>query len=466
MCLKTVAHCLAAVLFFVSPVSTYAQQAGAGDTTSAPMTERERKLLERVEQLERRLSEVEARVGQAPAAQPIPPKRESQPAAEAAASLAPANLPGFAAGTTINFLLDGYYEYNFNRSLGRVNLLRPFDPTSNNFTLNQGAVVIERTPDPTAGRRFGVRLDLMFGQTTESLAGNPANEPRTAPYRNIFQAYGTYVFPLGKGLNVDFGRFASSLGIEGTFAKDQVNYTRSLLFASLPFYHMGFRTSYKLSNSTTATWLLENGINQMEDFNGFKSNHFMLTTSPVKNVSWTGSYYVGEENRDLAPLPPSNLPPALPTQPGLSTARILPRPNGRTHIADTYVTWNATPKLTLVGEGDYIVSRLYSHSFPSHLAGGAGYAKYQFAPVFSLAGRFEYVSDRNGFLSGATQALKEGTLTATYQPVDGFQIRWEFRRDCSNQPFFLGHAPGLLRKEQNTALIGLLWWFGGKQGSW
>jgi hypothetical protein len=43
-------------------------------------------------------------------------------------------------------------------------------------------------------------LDLMFGQTTESLAGNPANEPRPAPYRNISQAYGTYVFPVGKGL--------------------------------------------------------------------------------------------------------------------------------------------------------------------------------------------------------------------------------------------------------------------------
>jgi hypothetical protein len=210
-----------------------------------------------------------------------------------------------------------------------------------------------------------------------------------------------------------------------------------------------------------------NGANQMEDFNGFKSNQFMLSTSLAKKLSWTANYYVGQESRDLVQPPfVSNLPPTLPTQPGLSTTLVSPRPNGRTHIADTYLSWNATPKLTLVGEGDYILSRVFSNSAPIHLAGGAGYAKYQFAPTFFLAGRFEYVSDRGGFFSFATQALKEGTVTAAYQPMDGFQIRWEFRRDYSNHPFFLTHRPGLQKKEQNTALMGLLWWFGGKEAAW
>jgi hypothetical protein len=45
-------------------------------------------------------------------------------------------------------------------------------------------------------------------------------------------------------------------------------------------------------------------------------------------------------------------------------------------------------------------------------------------------------------------ALKEATLTATYPPVDGFQVRWEFRRDSSNQPFFLTRDPGVLKREQ------------------
>jgi hypothetical protein len=257
---------------------------------------------------------------------------------------------------------------------------------------------------------------------------------------------------------VDFGRFASSLGFEGSFAKDQMNYTRSLLFSALPFYHMGFRTSYNLNDKVTATWLLVNGANQMEDFNGFKSNHLMLSAALSKKLTWTGSYYFGEENPSVVQL--------VSAQPGLSTTPIVSNPNGRTHIADTYFTWNATSKLSFAGEGDYILSRPYSNSYPTHLAGGAGYIRYQFSPAFSLAGRYEYLSDRGGYLGGTTQALKEGTITATYQPAGGFQVKWEVRHDYSNQPFFLSNQPGLLKRAQNTAAMGLLFWFGGKEGAW
>jgi hypothetical protein len=37
----------------------------------------------------------------------------------------------------------------------------------------------------------------------------------------------------------------------------------------------------------------------------------------------------------------------------------------------------------------------------------------------------------------ATQALKEAMARAAYQLADGFQIRTEYRRDYSSQPFFL-----------------------------
>ncbi len=458
---------------FVLTVTIAAHFGALGQSTDlSPQaaSDREHQLLDRIQKLEERIVILEARLP--PAARPMSALAPTAPAPAApaqeqkSATADSLSLPGFASGTTLNVLLDGYYEYNFNQPVGRVNLLRPYDPLSNSFTVNQGVIAIERTPDPSEDRRWGLRLDLMFGQATESLAGNPANELRTAPYRNIYQAYGTYVFPLGKGLNVDFGRFSSPIGSEGTFAKDQINYTRSLLFTALPFYHVGFRTTYALSGSTTATVLVVNGLNQSEDFNGFKSAAIILGHTFSKNVSWTGSCYVGQESRDVAAAPLSNLPPALPTQPGLSTQPITAAPDGRTHIIDTYLNWNATSKLTAVAEADYILSRFYSNSYPQHLDGGAGYLKYQIAAPFYVAGRFEYVSDRGGYLSGITQALKEGTMTAAWQPKDGFQARWEVRRDFSNQPFFLTSAPGVLKREQTTALLGLLWWFGGKQGAW
>src|SRR4029077_6833538 len=68
----------------------------------------------------------------------------------------------FLHGTTINVGLDGYYAYNFNHPVGRVNLLRAYDVLSNEFSLTQASVILERAPDPAAGRRWGARVDLQF----------------------------------------------------------------------------------------------------------------------------------------------------------------------------------------------------------------------------------------------------------------------------------------------------------------
>jgi hypothetical protein len=296
-----------------------------------------------------------------------------------------------------------------------------------------------------AGRRFGARVDLMFGQATDVMQGSPANEPRPQVYRNIFQAYGTYVFPVGTGLTVDFGKFYSGLGFENNYAYDEINYSRSFLFAALPFYHMGFRSTYNVNDKFTAQYWLVNGANQTEDFNGWKSSAFLFSVKPTKTVSWSMNYYLGRESRD---------PSAAATQ------------DGRTHIFDTYASWSPNAKLTLAMEVDDVVSRTFASGPPTRLTGGAGYAQYRFSPKFWLSGRFEYLADRGGFYTGITQDLKEHTLTATYQPAEGVQLRLEYRRDFSNRPYFTTDVPGSLKKEQNTATMGLLWWFGSKRESW
>ncbi len=366
---------------------------------------------------------------------------------------------------TFNLMLDGSYSYNFNKPVGGINLLRAYDPLSNNFNLNQAAVIIEQAPDPEAGRRFGMRLDLQFGQATETVQGNAANETRPQVYRHVWQAYGTYVAPIGRGLTVDFGKFAGSLGYETTYTKDNFNYSRAYFFNYLPFYHFGFRAAYPVSDKLTATYWLVNGANQSEDFNGFKSQALLLTYKPISKITWQANYYVGQEQRDRLPV----LNPTfagLPTQPGLSTELIRPIMRGRFHVIDTYLTYNPTDKLTLAIEGDYVVNRVQRDSAPSRVTGGAAYARYQLKPQLALAGRFEYLSDRGGLFSGTTQALKEATLTADYKLAEGFMLRTEWRRDYSNQPFFLSERPGALKREQSTATLGLIWWMGRKEGSW
>jgi Putative beta-barrel porin-2, OmpL-like. bbp2 len=381
------------------------------------------------------------------------------------ASVLPTQLPG---GATLNYAFDGYYDYDFNHPIGRVQYLRAYDVLSNAFSINQADVVLALDPDVAAGRRYGVRLDLQFGQATETLQGNPANEPRPEIYRNIFQVYGTYVVPLGKGLTVDVGKWASSLGIEGNYTKDQVNYSRSFYFDYLPFYHEGVRTSYKVNDKLAVNYWLVNGTNQSEPTNSFKDELFGFTAQPTKNILWNFNYYLGQDHPDVTPA--TNC--TAPVQPGLCLAPINPAPDGKAHIFDSYATWNATPKLSLSLEGDYVISREWANaapgesSAPSHVDGGAAYARYQLTPKMALAGRSEYLSDRGGLFSGTTQALKEFTGTYEYKFGEGFLARAEFRRDWSNVPFFLTNKPGVLSPSQPTMTVGMVWWYGGKQGAW
>src|SRR5260370_13643812 len=149
-------------------------------------------------------------------------------------------------------------------------------------------------PNVAEGRRYGVRLDLQVGQAADTLQGNPSNEVRPQIYRNIFQAYGTYVVPLGKGLAVDFGKWASSLGIEGNYTKDQVNYSRSFYFNYLPFYHMGVRASYRVNDKLALNYWLVNGTNQTEPTNSYKDELFGFRPHRAKKFSVTPLFYSGQ----------------------------------------------------------------------------------------------------------------------------------------------------------------------------
>ena len=438
-------------------ISAYGQEA------DPPLTPREQMMLQRIEQLEKRLAVLEKKEEQpsTPTVDAILPNPNQQPSVPSLAA-EPSKQPDPLHGTTINFLLDAYYAYNFNNPIGRVNYLRAYDVSSNAFSLNQAAVVLENAPDPSKGKSFGARVDLQFGQATQTLQGNAANEPRSDVYRAIFQAYGTYVH---RGLTVDVGKWGSSLGIEGNYSKDQMNYSRSLWFDFLPFYHMGARATYKLNDDLSVNYWIVNGTNQTEPFNGFKDQLFGLTIQPHKTVNWIVNYYLGQEHPDVVYYPNGG-PPGLPTEQGLPFTPIQNSPKGKLHIFDSYATWQPSSKLTFALEGDYVIERLQTYSAPMHVAGGAIYARRQLTPRFAIAGRAEYLTDRGGLFSGVTQAIKEATVTTEYRLPEGFLIRGEFRRDFSNRPYFLTDQLGILNNGQTTATIGLVWWYGGKEGVW
>jgi len=277
------------------------------------------------------------------------------------------------------------------------------------------------------------------------------------------------VAPLGHGLTVDVGKWGSSIGIEGNYTKDQINYSRAYWYDFLPFYHMGVRASYKLNDQLALNYWLVNGTNQAEATNGFKDELFGFTATPRKTIAWNVNYYP----RAGASRPHSgNDERADPGSAGPDVhldSACTKRPSA--HF-DSYVSWQAKPKLSLALEGDYVIQREWRtsspgrSSAPSHTIGGAAYARYQFTPKIALGVRAEYLSDRGGLFSGITQALKETTATFDYKLAEGFLMRYEWRRDFSNQPSFFTDRDSVLSKEQQTATVGVIWWVGRKEGAW
>jgi hypothetical protein len=445
------------------------------------LTQEVRDLHSLVQKLEHRIDELESG-SSAPAPgslasnpTPSPPQTAPAPAPApapaantASAATATSASNGILQGATINAMLDTYYEYNANDPIGRVNYLRAYDVSSNSFSLNQADLVLESAPDMGSGKRYGMRLDLQFGQATETLQGSLANELRPEIWRNIFQAYGTYEFPInGESLELDFGKWASSLGFEGNYTKDQINYSRSLWFDYLPFYHSGLRASYKVDDLLTLDYWITNGTQQTEAFNNFKDQMYGFVLQPIPAVVWTFNYYLGQEHPDIVFV--SNPGPGdagLPTQQGMPFEPIANAPTGRLRIFDTYVTWQANQALSFAAESDLVFERLYTYSAVARTQGGAVYGRYQLTPRIAVAVRGEYMEDRGGLFSGVPQFLKEGTLTTEYRFTDGFLVRAELRRDASNRAFFLSDTLGLLRNHQDTATIGLVWWLGQKTGTW
>jgi hypothetical protein len=266
---------------------------------------------------------------------------------------------------------------------------------------------------------------------------------------------------------VDFGKWASSLGIEGNYNKDQLNYSRSFWFDFLPFYHMGVRAKYAINDEVAVNLWITNGTDQTEAFNNYKDQLVGLVITPTPAVSWTVNFYNGQEHPDVVYLQsPGPGQTGLPNEQGTYILPIANPPTGKLDIFDSYLSWQASKALTLAAEGDYVRERLYTYSPLQHVTGGALYAGYQLTPKIAVAARAEYLADVGGLYTGVTQYLKEGTFTVDYRLAGDFLMRGEFRRDQSNRHYFLSDTLGVLESSQQTIGLGLVWWFGQKQGVW
>ncbi len=386
-------------------------------------------------------------------AMPAPPKPAKaqlmpvQQQAPAAPAVTPAPAPkkddnagtlNFFKDVEVSGIVDGYYSFN-NNKVDLFSQGRAFDVRHNAFSLQMAKVSFERKNSKE--NPLGFRIELGVGETVDRVI-SVSDSSRNDATKHVLQAYGSYVAPIGKGLTLDFGKFYTPIGGEVVDTKDNFNYSRAFTYwYGGPFYHMGLRAKYAINDKVALTGLLVNGWDNVFENNAKgsgKSVGGQIALSPNSKFTVIQSYLVGKE----APL--ANVP--------LASARDNVR-----HIADTLATVYVNDKLTLMGEytlgadGDNDGKRGKWQAYASYL-------RYALNSRMAFSPRFEIFKDRSGLRSGVGQTLKGLTLTQEFKLIDNFITRVEFRRDFSDQNFFT-NAGGAARKNQNTFIIGLSYFF-------
>ena len=199
-----------------------------------------------------------------------------------------------------------------------------------------------------------------------------------------------------------------------------------------------------MNDKVTVLYMLTNGVQQTEDFNNFKSSHVAAILKPTSRVTWTANYYFGQEQPD------DGRPDG---------------PDGYFKVIDSYIAYTATPKSELRPRRELRHQPGAEGRSETALQGTGVYARYQASAPTALSLRYERLDDE-GLFGGIEQVLQEVTLTLEHKFADGFLLRGEFRRDWSNEALLHQRPPRRPAHQQNTALVGLVWWFGNKQGAW
>jgi hypothetical protein len=373
-------------------------------------------------------------------------------------------LAGLLGPNTISGFVDTYYQYDYNHPVSRGVDYRAFDFRSKDISLGMIELILDKAPDPMGGLegRTGYHVSVGFGDGINVVNSfDPGNGgAATGAYGGGFaqylkEAYFSYLAPIGKGLQVDVGKFVTPMGAEVIESKDNWNYSRGLLFTwAIPLYHFGARAKYTFNDKYNVTGFVTNGWNNVVDNNSGKTYGFSFVGNPTKKVSYTVNYLAGPE------LAPSGIP-------GIDTEDFWRQ------TWDAVVTYNPNAKLSLManfdyGRGDRFITggSTPSVSNPVYWTGGAGYAKYALTANDYVAARYEYLEDHDGFIFGSPFSpfiprLHMHEITATYQHTLASHLltRFEYRRDMSQDPIYHISTFSQGIDHQDTASISMIFLF-------
>ena len=348
-----------------------------------------------------------------------------------AADPKPASVTGY---------VQGGYTYNTNTPASQENDFRVFDHKANSLGLDLGQIIVSKD---AAGDGVGYKIKVSAGETAKFIHSAGMGEPKDDngdgvitldEYDNPFditEAFVSYIAPVGKGLRFDFGKMVTYHGAEVIEAKDNVNYSRSLLFNyAIPFTHTGLKIGYGFTDAVSASVHVVNGWDNSTDNNTGKTVGLSVFVAPVEMFSAYINYMQGPEQANNT--------------------------SNQRSLIDLVATIKPIKPLSIILNYDSAKEEMGAGVSDVKWNGFAAIVKYDISDMYSISVRGEQFDDKDGVRTGTVQKLTEYTITPEIRLASGLIVRPEYRHDSSNEEVFNANA-GDKKKSQDTIALGVMY---------
>lgn len=335
-----------------------------------------------------------------------------------------------ASGISVSGYIDSAYTHADHDIQASAVVPRVFDNQNNSFGMHQFGLTVAKQPK----EGFGGVVNLTAGMDGQVIHSTPEPAGGGSVF-DVTQAYAQYA---SGAVTVMMGKFATLQGTEVIAPTGNTNFSRSILFGSVPFTHTGVRLTYAASDTVSLTAGLNNGYDQVTDANKGKMVELGATLTPVKPLTIALSALSGSE-----PVPPA------------FTA------NGTKTSFDAVATYTATDALTLGLEYLNVSQDNFgSPAIKAKFSGEALYVTYMFSPKWRGVLRTEQLSDKDGLHFGvADNKYSETTLTLAYLPNASFELRGEVRKDSADKAVYKEYDSATNGKSFTTIALEALYKF-------
>jgi hypothetical protein len=303
-----------------------------------------------------------------------------------------------------------------------------------------GYVHREVLPESRWGLEFGVQggVDVKGLKPPDEMAISGADF-----WRSLYRANLSYLFEVGKGLEMTGGLINSQIGYESFHAIENPNYTRGYITDFVPYFYFGINNEpYPVSDTVDLALYAVSGWNYLTNPNDLPSWSGQMNWRKSENFTFTQNLYYGPEQEDTA----------------LKYWRFF---------SDSILEWKCDPFLVALSFDFGVEKQAALVGNPRYYwLAGALWAKWQISEPVSLAFRPEFYYDPDGLSTGAEQFLQAytGTLKYTFNPSAHHTIaaclEYRYDRSTGSGGGFYKEWDNRLVPNQHLVMFALMWAFG------